>query len=358
MEKGWDMAASVAPGRSGGASASGGADEAVLRLRGLTKRYGERLAVNNLSLAVGRGEIVGFLGPNGAGKTTTIRMCLGLIAPTAGSVEILGRDVALDGAAVLPHVGALVEQPALYAYMSGRDNLRSIGAALGGVSPERLDTVLDVVDLRSRARDRVRTYSLGMKQRLGVAIALLNDPDLLILDEPTNGLDPAGMVEMRDLLRRLAEDGKTIFVSSHVLGEIQQICTRVVIIARGRLITESTVAALTGGQGEFVVTLGRAQAQAALALLRAQPWGASARSEAVAGPAANGGMTQIVTPAPNGQSADLNVFLVQAGFAPGSITPYAQDLEAVFLRLTEDTSDDAENARAGAAKRMTTGGSR
>src|SRR5579883_3384779 len=128
------------------------ADAVALRINHLSKRYGERLAVNDLTLEVKRGEIVGFLGPNGAGKTTTIRMCLGLIAPTAGSVEILGRDVALDGAAVLPHVGALVEQPALYAYMSGRDNLRSIGAALGGVSPERLDTVLDVVDLRSRAR--------------------------------------------------------------------------------------------------------------------------------------------------------------------------------------------------------------
>jgi len=322
-----------------------------LRLRGLTKRYGERLAVDNLSLEVGRGEIVGFLGPNGAGKTTTIRMCLGLIAPTAGSVEILGRDVALEGAAVLPHVGALVEQPALYPYLSGRDNLRAIGAALGGVASARLDAVLDVVDLRSRARDRVRTYSLGMKQRLGVAIALLQDPDLLILDEPTNGLDPAGMVEMRDLLRRLAAEGKTVFVSSHVLGEIQQICTKVAIIVRGRLITESTVAALTGGQGEFVVTLGRARAQAALALLRAQPWGASARHEAATGAHADGATSEIITPAPSGQSADLNVFLVQAGFAPGSITPYAQDLEAVFLRLTED-------ATTGTTTQKTMGGDR
>lgn len=352
------MAPSVAPGRAGDTRAGAPDTEVVLRLRGLTKRYGERLAVNNLSLAVGRGEIVGFLGPNGAGKTTTIRMCLGLIAPTAGSVEVLGRDVAAVGAAVLPHVGALVEQPALYPYMSGRDNLRAIGAALGGVAPTWLDATLDVVDLRSRARDRVRTYSLGMKQRLGVAIALLQDPDLLILDEPTNGLDPAGMVEMRDLLRRLAAEGKTIFVSSHVLGEIQQICTRVAIIARGRLITESTVAALTGGKGEFVVTLGQARAQAALALLRAQPWGADARIEAGLGAHADNQTSQIVTTAPNGQSADLNVFLVQAGFAPGAITPYAQDLEAVFLRLTEDTSDDTAPAATGATTHRTTGGAR
>jgi ABC-2 type transport system ATP-binding protein len=284
-------------------------------------------------------------------------MCLGLIAPTAGSVEILGRDVALDGARVLPHVGALVEQPALYPYMSGRDNLRAIGAALGGVSPARLDAVLDVVDLRSRARDRVRTYSLGMKQRLGVAIALLQDPDLLILDEPTNGLDPAGMVEMRDLLRRLAAEGKTIFVSSHVLGEIQHICTRVAIIARGRLVTESTVAALTGGQGEFVVTMGRPQqAQATLALLRAQAWGANARMETSSGGHAGDPTSQLITPAPKGQSADLNVFLVQAGFAPTSITPYAQDLEAVFLRLTEDATDDGASAAQRVARQATTGG--
>jgi len=343
----------------GGALVGGEPGDAVLRVRGLTKRYGERLAVNNLSLAVGRGEIVGFLGPNGAGKTTTIRMCLGLIAPTAGSVEILGREVARDGAAVLPYVGALVEQPALYPYMSGRDNLRAIGAALGGVSPARLDAVLDTVDLRSRAHDRVRTYSLGMKQRLGVAIALLQDPDLLILDEPTNGLDPAGMVEMRDLLRRLAAAGKTIFVSSHVLGEIQQICARVVIIARGRLITESTVDALTGGRGEYVVALARGKAQAALALLRGQPWGASAHIE----PSQTGGhagdqMAQIITPAPNGQSADLNIFLVQAGFAPGSITPYAQDLEAVFLKLTEDSSAETPPTRPDQANHTITGGTR
>ncbi len=349
------MAPSIVPDRPGAAQAGG---EVVLRLRGLTKRYGERLAVNNLSLEVARGEIVGFLGPNGAGKTTTIRMCLGLIAPTAGSVEILGRDVAQEGADVLPHVGALVEQPALYPYLSGRDNLRAIGAALGGVTPARLDAALDVVDLRSRARDRVRTYSLGMKQRLGVAIALLQDPDLLILDEPTNGLDPAGMVEMRDLLRRLAADGKTVFVSSHVLGEIQQICSRVAIIARGRLITESTVEELTRGQGSFVVTLARGQAQAALALLRAQPWGASAILDAQADAAVNGRQSQLITPAPNGQSADLNVFLVQAGFAPGAIMPYAQDLEAVFLRLTSDAPDAAAPTMTGHTTRTTMGGDR
>ncbi|HEV7129044.1 MAG TPA: ABC transporter ATP-binding protein [Ktedonobacterales bacterium] len=299
------------------------ADEVVLRARQLSKRYGQRDAVNDLNLQVRRGEIFGFLGPNGAGKTTTIRMALGLIAPTAGSVEILGQNVATHGGQILPRVGALVETPALYTYMSGRDNLRAVAAVLGGVPAERVQQVLELVNLRERQRDRVKTYSLGMKQRLGVAIALLQDPDLLILDEPANGLDPAGIVEMRDLLRQLAAQGKTVFISSHVLGEVQQICTRVAIINLGKLVTESTVEDLVRGHGEFVVRVERPGE--ALALLRAQPWGASARLDHD---------NTIITPAPEGRGRDLNVFLVQAGYAPDGVAPYAQDLEQVFLQLT------------------------
>ena len=155
-------------------------------------------AVEGVTFSVEAGEVFGFLGPNGAGKTTTIRMALGLIAPTGGSIEVLGSEVTHNRPRVLPRVGALVEAPALYGYLSGRDNLRAIGDVLGGVSAKRLDEVLEIVSLKGRERDRVRTYSMGMKQRLGLAIALLNDPDLLILDEPANGLDPAGIVEMRD----------------------------------------------------------------------------------------------------------------------------------------------------------------
>jgi ABC-2 type transport system ATP-binding protein len=298
-------------------------DAVVLRLRVLTKRYGARLAVNGLNLEVRRGEIFGFLGPNGAGKTTTIRMALGLMAPTSGSVEILGQEVATHAARILPRVGALVEQPALYPYMSGRDNLRVVGDALGGVSERRIDTVLELVALTGRDRDRVKTYSLGMKQRLGVAIALLQDPDLLILDEPANGLDPAGIVEMRDLLRQLAAQGKTVFISSHVLGEVQQICTRVAIINLGKLVTESTVEDLVRGHGEFVVRVERPGE--ALALLRAQPWGTTARLDHD---------NTIITPAPEGRGRELNVFLVQAGYAPDTVTQYSQDLEQVFLQLT------------------------
>lgn len=304
--------------------------EVILRAQQLTKRYGARLAVDALDLDVRRGDIFGFLGPNGAGKTTTIRMCLGLITPTAGSVAILGHNVTHDGAHILPQVGALVEQPALYPYMSGRNNLRAVGDALGGVTETRIDTVLDLVTLRGRDRDRVKTYSLGMKQRLGIAIALLHDPDLLILDEPANGLDPAGIVEMRDLLRTLAAAGKTVFISSHVLAEAQQICTRVAIIHQGRLVVASSVAELTRAHGEFVVAVDRPHE--ALALLQSQPWGAAARLD---------GDDRIITPAPAGQSASLNLYLTRAGFVPGSIAPHQQDLEHIFLRLTTPSPSGA-----------------
>src|SRR6266567_296555 len=299
----------------------------VLRTNNLTKQYGKRIAVKNLNLEVRRGEIMGFLGPNGAGKTTTIRMALGLIAPTTGSVEILGQEVATHGSRILPRVGALVETPALYLYMSGRNNLRAVASVLGGVPASRIDAVLDLVGLRARQRDRVRTYSLGMKQRLGVAIALLQDPDLLILDEPANGLDPAGIVEMRDLMHRLTAEGKTVFISSHLLTEVQQICTRVAIINLGKLVTESTVENLTRGEGDFVVTLDRAVE--ALAFVQKQPWGKGAHLDA------NG---TLVTTAPGKRGRDLNLFLVNAGFVPDTITQSTQDLEEVFLRLTGNGS--------------------
>lgn len=311
--------------------------DVVLRTSALTKRYGERLAVDRLDLEALSGEVFGFLGPNGAGKTTTIRMCLGLIAPTSGSVEILGRDVARDGGRVLPHVGALIEQPALYPYLSGRDNLRVLGDTQGGVSSAQVDAALDLVGLRDRSRDRVKTYSLGMKQRLGVAMALLHDPRLLILDEPTNGLDPAGMVEMRDLLRRMAQAGKTVFVSSHALDEVRQICSRVAIINHGRLVTESSVEALTRGQGEFTVTLDRAAE--ALALAQQQAWGMRARLDAAG---------RLITGAPDDESSALNLFLVHAGFAPRSIAPTEERLEDVFLRLTGDAAGGTERVKGGA----------
>ena len=294
----------------------------VLRTLALSKSYGKRPAVDKLDLEVDRAELFGFLGPNGAGKTTTIRMALGLIAPTAGSVEILGREVRSHRAAVLPRVGALVESPALYGYLSGLDNLRVVGDVLGGVSRKRIDEVLEIVSLKGRERDRVRTYSMGMKQRLGLGIALLNDPELLILDEPANGLDPAGIVEMRDLLRNLAASGKTVFISSHVLSEVQQICTRVAIINHGHLVRVAPVAELIQAPGEFEVKVDSPRDLAAS--LRLQPWGAEARAE--------DGL--VITAAPGGRGRDLIRFLVQNGFEADAVSPRHRDLEDIFLSLT------------------------
>ncbi len=283
--------------------------------------------MENLDLEVDRAELFGFLGPNGAGKTTTIRMALGLIAPSSGSVEILGREVRAHRAEVLPRVGALVESPALYGYLSGRDNLRAVGDLLGGVAPRRIDEVLEIVSLKGRERDRVRTYSMGMKQRLGLAIALLNDPDLLILDEPANGLDPAGIVEMRDLLRQLAAAGKTVFISSHVLSEVQQICTRVAIINHGRLVRVAKVADLVQAPGEYEVKVD--SPLDLLQALRAQSWAAGARAE--------DGL--VVTPAPDGRGRELIKFLVENGHQPDFVSPREHDLEEVFLSLTEEKAN-------------------
>ena len=296
--------------------------EPVLRARALSKAYGRRLAVDKLDLEVHRAELFGFLGPNGAGKTTTIRMALGLIAPTSGSIEILGREVRAHRAEVLPRVGALVESPALYGYMSGRDNLRAFGRLLGGVPEKRIDEVLETVSLKGRDVDRVKTYSMGMKQRLGLAVALLNDPDLLILDEPANGLDPAGIVEMRDLLRGLSAGGKTVFISSHVLSEVQQICTRVAIINHGKLVRLAPVSELLESRGEFEVTVDSPPEVAAA--LRLEPWGKDAR-------AMDG---TVITGAPDGRGRELIKYLVAKGFDPDSVSRRHLDLEDIFLTLT------------------------
>jgi len=296
----------------------------AIRAIGLSKTYGKRLAVDHLDLEVGRAELFGFLGPNGAGKTTTIRMALGLIAPTGGSIEILGLEVRSHRAQVLPRVGALVESPALYGYLSGRDNLRAIGNLLGGASEKRIDEVIEIVSLQGRDKDRVRTYSMGMKQRLGLAMALLNNPDLLILDEPANGLDPAGIVEMRDLLRDLAAQGKTVFISSHVLTEVQQICTRVAIINHGKLVRVAPVHDLLQSSGEFEV---KVDAPTDLvAMLRLQPRGQQARVE--------DGL--VVTAAPEGRGRNLIKFLVEKGQSPDAVSERQKDLEDIFLSLTED----------------------
>jgi len=301
--------------------------DVVLRTKDLYKQYKQRVVVDKLNLDIRRGEIYGFLGPNGAGKTTTIRMILGLITPTSGGVEILGQDARENRSKVLPRVGALIETPALYRYMSARDNLQVFAKALGGVPARRIDEILELVGLADRQKDKVKTYSLGMRQRLGIAIALLNDPALLILDEPTNGLDPAGIVEMRDFLHRLASEGKTILMSSHLLSEVQQICSHVAIISFGKLITETAVEKLTRGHGEFIVKID--PMPQALASIRAQSWGQGAY---------NNEKGEIVTQAPNGRGRDLYLFLSQQGLIPDEVYQAEQDLEKIFLKLTDGHS--------------------
>ncbi|MBH0122080.1 ABC transporter ATP-binding protein [Rhodococcus sp. CX] len=228
------------PGRAGSADIDA---DVVVETSALTKRYGDRAAVDSVDMTVRRGEIYGFLGPNGAGKTTTLRMILGLIRPTSGSVRVLGRPAGSRESSSC--TGALIEGPGFFPYLSGRANLRTL-ARHRGLSDRCVEEVLARVGLVDRGNDAYKSYSLGMKQRLGVAAALLGDPDLIVLDEPTNGLDPSGMADMRALIVDLARAGHTVILSSHLLGEVQEICDRVGVIANGRLVRESTVSTLLG----------------------------------------------------------------------------------------------------------------
>src|SRR5580692_10821440 len=218
---------------------------------GLTKRFGDRTVVDGVNLAIPRGSVCGFVGPNGAGKTTTLRMLLGLIRPTSGRGSILGGSLT-DPASYLHKVGALIESPAFYPQLSGRDNLKAL-TRLGQIPAAVIDPTLERTGMTARAGDKYRSYSLGMKQRLGIAAALLPDPELLILDEPTNGLDPAGIVEMRGLIRSFADDGMTVLVSSHLISEIEQICDYVVMIRAGRLVHQGSVADLRATQHSDVL---------------------------------------------------------------------------------------------------------
>lgn len=221
----------------------------VLRTLGISKTYGNIAAVKDLNLEVRAHEIFGFLGPNGAGKSTTIGMILGLVRPTAGSIELFGRRLRseADLRAALRKIGTLMEQPAFYPYLSGRDNLRILAELRGGIPATRIDEALNMVGLAESARRRFGAYSQGMKRRLGLAAALLHQPELVILDEPTNGMDPAGMHEVRLLIKRLRDEGTTVFLSSHLLHEVEQVCDRVMILNKGQAIAQGDVSQLLGG---------------------------------------------------------------------------------------------------------------
>jgi ABC-type multidrug transport system ATPase subunit len=295
-------------------------DTLLVETRKLTKHYGRVPAVERLDLTVRRGEVYGFLGPNGAGKTTTLRMLLGLIRPTSGSATVMGEPPGDPSS--LARVGALVESPAFYPYLSGRSNLRVV-ARYAGVPRARVDEALRQVELYNRAKDRFKGYSLGMKQRLGVAAALLKDPRLLILDEPTNGLDPKGMAEMRALIRTLGRGERTVLLSSHLLGEVEQICDRVGVIQDGRLVTEGTVAELRGGGGLIVRAEPLEQAAEVAAALR----------EVEEVRVADGALRLAADPA---DAAEVNAKLVSAGLRVSELRAAERTLEEVFLQLTGD----------------------
>ncbi|MEJ5343747.1 MAG: ABC transporter ATP-binding protein [Chloroflexus sp.] len=289
----------------------------------LTKRYGKRLAVDRLNLTVGKGEVFGFLGPNGAGKTTTIAMLLGLVRPTKGQAIVLGHDVQREPAEALRRVGAMIEAPAFYPYLSGADNLRVLARA-GGIPAERVGQVLATVELSDRARDKVATYSQGMKQRLAIAAAMLPDPELIMLDEPTNGLDPAGTVEIRNLIRDLAAGGRTILLCSHLLYEVEQLCSRVAILKEGKLIASGDVATLLRrGQGVRLRVQG--DPGPAVSLLRTLSW---VNSVTVQGDA-------ILIDAPADRTAEINALLIRADIVVAEIGASHSSLEEFFLTVTK-----------------------
>ena len=316
---------SVSPSQQGGWNISPmPTRDIILQTQGLSKAYGKRLAVRGLNLEVARGEVFGFLGPNGAGKTTTIRMLLNLIKPTFGEVKLFGQRLDQQSAgSLLPHVGALIEQPSFQAYLSGRDNLIAVGGYTGGVEIKRVDEVLNIVGLGERGKDRYSTYSLGMRQRLGVGAALLTDPELIILDEPGNGLDPAGIVEMRELIRRLAQMNKTIFVSSHILAEVRQVCTRIGIVRGGQLIATGAVDELLRSTGHWEVEI--ANPGEVCRILARIPILRSIGIE----------NNLIVIDAPTLRGRDLIYYLAQYNIWPEIVRRSQEDLEHIFLRLTD-----------------------
>ena len=302
--------------------------DAVIELEGLRKQYrrlrgAPTVAIEGLDLSVPAGGVFGLLGPHGAGKTTTLRCLLGLVRPSAGRLRLLGADATRDLASVIQRVGSIVETPAMFPGLSGRRNLELLGA-VDGIGPRRVQEVLDLVGLAERADDSAKGYSLGMRQRLGLGAALLRDPELVILDEPANGLDPAGIKEFRELLRGLGAEGRTVFVSSHLLAEVQQICDHVAIIGRGRLIASGPV--------EDVLHLGRATG-----VFVRVPDPSTARSvldgAGIASDHIDGGLVVSVG---RERAAEITQRLARAGIFLSELRPHEVDLETVFLELTSE----------------------
>ena len=298
----------------------GGGAEPVVRLVNVTKRIGKRTIIDNLTFDVPPGEVFGFLGPNGSGKTTTIRMMVGLMRMTSGEIYIKGRSIRTEFEAAVRQVGAIVENPEMYKFLTGYQNLVHYARMIPGIGKRRIDEVVELVGLSDRIHDKVKTYSLGMRQRLGVAQAILHRPSLLVLDEPTNGLDPAGIRELRDYLRHLAKhEGTTVFVSSHLLSEMELMCDRVAIIQQGRLVDVRPIRRDAGAEKlEILFEVDR-------------PDTASEVLDGVVLRTESGG---IVVTAGREETADINARLVAAGVRVYGIRTVTKSLEDQFLEVT------------------------
>ncbi len=302
--------------------------EIVLRTKGLGKKFGRRWAVQGLSIEVHRGDVFSFLGPNGAGKSTTIRMILTLLRPTSGSIEIFGMDLHKNRRAVLSQVCGIVEKPDFYLYLSAYENLKILGSMTRSVQRDEIMETLDVVGLEPRAFEKVRTFSHGMKQRLGIAQALLTKPELVILDEPTTGLDPQGMKEVRGLIKKLSREKEmTIFLSSHLLSEVELVSTRMAVINQGELVTQGTVSELLDREAtEYSVEV--SPLDSAVELIRKLPWAEVLSIE-------NGKIEVRIEP---GQASKLNRILITNHIEVSSFYP-RRTLEDFFLKVTEGKSE-------------------
>ena len=310
-------------------SPTNGSTAYVVETSALTKRFGDRVAVDGVDLRIPRGSAFGYLGPNGAGKTTLIRMLLGLTPATAGSMRLLGRPVPAERAEALARVGAIVEEPRFHAFLSGRENLEIVAAARDAQAYARIDGVLERVGLAARADERVKKYSLGMRQRLGVARALLGDPELLILDEPTNGLDPAGILEFRGLVRRLVGEGRTVVLSSHLLDEVEKICDAVAIVDVGRVVWQGPIDAIHDGGRSLLVAVD--DEAAAVALL-----GGYAVEQSP-----EGLRVTLAADTVEHDTAEINRRLVEAGVAVHRLEPSRASLEERFLEITSRLEEAA-----------------
>jgi len=303
-------------------------DDVVLRTIGLSKTFGKFEAVKKINLELRRGEVFGFLGPNGAGKSTTVGMILGLIAPTSGSIELFG--VKQDGKhwAALRRIGAIIEEPAFYPYLSGWDNLLVLANSIGHIPESKITEVLERVSLLDRSKDQYGHYSMGMKQRLGIASTLLRDPELIILDEPTNGLDPAGTKEIRDLIPQLAEENRAVLLCSHLLHEVELVCSKVAIIKQGTIVANAPIKELLsrGNILQIKVT----DKEKATTLLRSLSWVKSVKTEG----------DYLMVDVPGDRSGEVNLALAQKGIMVTELVNRTAGLESVFLELTGGTSGD------------------